>query len=722
MNFCLLLFSVLLFVNLFFLTSLKSGLYTRIRLAFILSLVANAVVVFIFNEVFSFFNLLNATSAFIFWAAEVLALSGLLVYWKSIGKITFSEFAPLRNAIQFKGLSRNNKRIAAGVLLFFILPLLFLAVYSPPNNFDAHSYHLNRILYWIDNANLDHFPTVHIQQLYLNVFAEYIVLDTVLLSGSDHFAGLVQFGSFLGSLAGISLLAGRFGMRASGQLLAAIFLLTLPIGIFESTSAQVDYVACFFFIAFVYFGFELLEKRSALTLLAMMLSLSFGGFTKYTVFIFGMPFAAYFAVRILLQFGFVYALKVLLVALVLLVITFSPFFHRNYALFGNVMSPPENSTLFAEKIPVDKHSFLFAVSGIIKNTGLHLGLPNTTWNDYVYSKIYGFHTRIGVVIDDLALRLDPFSVRHSVHEDMVPNTLHLLLILLASLPVFFIRGAKDFKWLWACSVVGFILFCVMLKFQLWSTRTHMPFFAMGAIVVAYVYSEVLKWKISYLVIPLMLLSTVFVYGNPNKALIPIGYFTKKTLGHIPIAFCETDSLKALAYEKSLGAYYDFPGKDNCHPLKKRPEYQERLKIFSLFEKAGYYDDDKYSTVFGMSRTKAYFLSHLDNYYGFNPLLPYISGDHKNIGVLFKKGNGFYDYQAAIATRLKNPGQMHYIRYMREFTVLENAQKEFCYDYILCDDAELLKDFVPEKNIAEIHHTEMFYLVKLKNKSCERLLF
>jgi hypothetical protein len=417
----------------------------------------------------------------------------------------------------------------------------------------------------------------------------------------------------------------------------------LPIGIFESTSVQVDYVACFFFISVVYFGFTLLEEQSFTILLPFLLSLSLGGFTKYTVLIFALPFIVYFAVRILAQYGFVYSLKVFLLAVVLMGLTFTPFFYRNYTLFGNVISPVEQSRFFSEKIPVDKHSFLFALSGIIKNSSLHMGLPYTGYNQFIYSKISTVHQWMGIDLDDPGLRLDTFSVRYSVHEDMVPNTLHFWLIVMSGILLFFLKGRKDIKWFATCMVLGFVLFCTLLKFQLWSSRTHMPFFAMGSILVAYVYSEFLKLKPLYLILPLMLLSTVFVYGNPNKALIPLSYLTKKALGHIPVAFCETDSLMSASYEKDLSAFYDFPGKENCHPLKQWPAYSQRLKIFNQLEKHGYYDDDKSSTVFTMDRTQSYFLSHLDNYYGFKPLLKYIKGDNQNIGILFKKGNGFYHY-------------------------------------------------------------------------------
>lgn len=692
-------------------------MYTNIRTAFILSLITNSVIIFFYNELFSAFNAINSKSAFIFWLMEVLLLSGILVYLNAVGKITFSRLASLRNALVFKGLSRTNKIIAVAALVFFVLPLLFLTVYSPPNNFDAHSYHLNRILIWTNNGNLDHFPTEHIQQLYLNVFAEYLVLDSVLLSGSDRFAGLIQFGSFIGSLAGTSLLAKKMGMKADGQLLAAAFLLTLPIGIFESTSTQVDYIACFFFITFVYFGFELLEKKTLLTLMAFLFSLIFGGFTKYTIFIFAIPFTLYFAFRLLNQYGFLYAIKVLTLAVVLMTFIFAPFFYRNYELFSNIMSPPEDTRFFTERLPVTKHSVLYTLSGTIKNAGLHFGLPNTGFNKFIEANINAVHQWMGVDINDLGLGLDHFAIRYSVHEDMVPNTIHFWLIGLATITLFFLRKNWNIKWLWILAVLGFVLFSTLLKFQLWSTRTHMPFFAMGGILVAYVYSKVLELKITWLIAPLMLLSSVFVFGNPNKALIPVGYFSKKMLGHVPVAICATDSTQEKMFQKYLKPYYIFSGNDKCHQLKEWPDYGKRLKIFTLLDKSGYYNEERFSTVFTMDRVKSYFLSHPDNYTNFKPLLDHIDGENKNIGVLFDRGNGFYHYWGAIATKLKNPGRMDYIRYKKEFLILKNVRKKFCYDYILGDNIHLLKSFMPKENIDTIYQMPMLYLVKLKNVSC-----
>lgn len=722
MGFCLLPVSVTLIFLLFFLRSPGTGLYTNIRTSFIFSLITNAALVFGYNEVFSVFDRINPASALSFWSAEVVCVLVLLIYWNKTGQGQFSKLTSLKKALTLQGLNRPVKVIIISALLIYVLPLLFLAIYAAPNNFDSHSYHLNRILFWVNNGNLDHFPTVHLQQLYLNVFAEYLVLDTVLLSGADRFAGIIQFGSFIGSLAGISLLARRLGLKQEGQLLAAVFLLTLPISIFESTSTQVDYCACFFFISFVYFGFGLLEKRSWLTLTAFVLSLCFGGFSKYTIFIFALPFTLYFAVRILLQYRIVYAIKVLALAIILLTVTFAPFFHRNYVLFGHVMRPLRGTVFASEELPVDKYSPLYTLSGVIKNAGLNMGLPDTRFNRWVEGQIRNIHQVIGVDVDDLGLRLDPFSVKYSVHEDMIPNTIHFFLIIISSVLLLFLTASWDLKWLWISSVLGFILFSTLMKFQLWSTRTQMPFFAMGAVLVAFVYCKKLQWKAAWLIAPLMLLSIPFVYGNPSKELISINYFTRKILAHIPIAICENGVAQAELYRRVLGAYYEFPGKDGCHPLKKWPEYSERSKVFSLLEKVGYYDEDRSSNIFGMDRDRAYFLSHPNNYANFKPLLDHIEGQNKNVGVFFRRGNGFYHYWSALASKVRDPGKMEYILYRKEFMKLENAQKDFCYDYILSDDPELLAKFVRKENIDIVYTTQLFQLVKLKNRSCERSLY
>jgi hypothetical protein len=434
-----------------------------------------------------------------------------------------------------------------------------------------------------------------------------------------------------------------------------------------------------------------------------------------------LPFAVYFGVRILIQYKFAYAIKVLSVAIVLMLITFSPFFYRNYSLFGHVMSPLRNTPFASEELPAKKHSPLYTISSLIKNAGLNIGLPDTRFNQFLDSKIRALHEAMGVNIDDPDLSVDPFSVKYSVHEDMIPNTIHFWLIVVAGILLLFAPLNSDVKWFWTCSALGFLVFCTLMKFQLWSTRTQMPLFAMGAILISCVYSAKPRWRSVYLAIPLLLTSLPFVYGNPSKELVSINFVARKALGHIPIAICESSDDVGRVYKQYLSAYYEFPGKDNCHPLKTWPGYAERTKVFSLLEKAGYYDQDRTSNIIPMNRDRAYFLSHPDDYLSFKELLPHIQAN-RNVGIMFRRNVGFYHYWSAINSTVKQPGQMDYIRYMKELSPLKNARKKFCYEYILSDDPTLIDSFIPKGNIAKIYSSELLHLVELKKESCEKILF
>ena len=179
---------------------------------------------------------------------------------------------------------------------------------------------------------------------------------------------------------------------------------------------------------------------------------------------------------------------------------------------------------------------------------------------------------------------------------------------------------------------------------------------MGIVVVSYVYSEVLRWNIGLLVAPFLLFSSLFVYGNPNKALVPVVYLAQKAIAHIPVAICPADSTQLKMFRKYLSAYYTFEAGEDCHLLKQWPaSYNQRKQIFEILDKYGYNDENRLATVFRTDRTKGYFSSHVANYQSFAPLLEHINGDNKNIGILFLRDVGFYHYWAAYGRKTREPG-------------------------------------------------------------------
>lgn len=695
-----------------------SGMYTASRLALIQTLLIHAVLVLVYSETCSAFNQLNTLTATVYW----IVISGV---WMGLGirRMTFTDRNLYRQFTQiftFRTFPTVYKLIFWITILFFIAPLGLLAVYSTPNNYDSNSYHITRILIWLLNQNLDHFPTMHVQQLYHNVFAEYLILQVFLLTGTDQLINVIQFGAMLGSLAVVSLVGKRLGMDYKGQFLIGILLFTLPIGIFESTTTQSDYVACFLFLCFVYGGLQLIHAYTYKDGLLCCVALALGGFTKYPIFFFACPFALYFGLTFLIRQGFRPTAQLLILAVVCMILTFTPFFIRNYSLFHHVLSPPEGSAFFAEKIPCDRHSVAYTISNVVKNAGLHVALPYNHYNIFMDSVIQWIHKKIGVSVNEPAISLNAYATTFSVHEDMVPNTLHFILLLINVIFLFSQRGSKEVKMLVILSVIGMMIFCTLLKFQSWSTRTHMPFFAVGTIVIGFVYQKILKLRQSVFIVFLLLSCIPFVYGNSNKMLIPTRYFSKKIVAHIPKTVNVSSLKMKHQLEPSLGPYYDFNSTlvKYSYPIKDVYPYSERVKIFSMLDDAGYFDLEKDENVFCMDRTKAYFMNHMHEYEPFRQVLPAIGNDVKNVGFFFREGVGFYHFWASVVHQNHPKVHFNYIYYPAGFSSLPNAKYPFAYNYILTDNLELVKQHIPASRIASIHSSSRYHVIQLKTVSTE----
>jgi hypothetical protein len=140
--------------------------------------------------------------------------------------------------------------IAIGI----ILALLFaVAVVSPLNNVDVMQYHMPRVLHWVQNQSLQHYPAVYISQNARPYWAEVAIVNLRALSGNDQSASLVQWFSFLGSMIGAAGIAVVLGGRRSAQWLAAIFVLSIPMSLLQSTTPKNDIVSTFWVISLAYF-------------------------------------------------------------------------------------------------------------------------------------------------------------------------------------------------------------------------------------------------------------------------------------------------------------------------------------------------------------------------------------------------------------------------------------------------------------------------------------
>ncbi len=185
------------------------------------------------------------------------------------------------------------ERACLGIILLILVCTGIDAVFCAPNNWDAMTYHLPRVMHWIQNRSVAMYPA-HIQrQLFMQPWAEYAVLQGVLLGGTDRWANSVQWLSMLGSLAGVSLLARQLGAPRRGQWLAAALAAVIPMGVAQASSSQTDYVASFWFICLLWCALGLVQEMRPggrwRWWLGLGLSLGLGLATKGTLYVLAFP-------------------------------------------------------------------------------------------------------------------------------------------------------------------------------------------------------------------------------------------------------------------------------------------------------------------------------------------------------------------------------------------------------------------------------------------------
>jgi hypothetical protein len=422
--------------------------------------------------------------------------------------------------------------------------------------------------------------------------------------------------------------------------------------------------------------------------------------------------------QLLKKQGLKVSLSLFSAAFLCLFLVFLPFFWRNYQLFNNILSPAFGHPLYVENIATEKHGFLYTLSNLVKNTGLHLGLPNSFWNTQIDHLVARFHQLIGVSINDSFISLDTYRTQFVIQEDMSGNFLMLISFILASVWLLFQKGYSKFKGILWCTLIGFLIFCTAAKFQLWSSRTHMPLFAQGTLLVGLLLSKLPeKFKVSVTFL-FVLAALPYVINNFNKPLIPIRYASKYFLGYIPRHLCIPIEAQESSYKKVLGAAYDFEKREPCFPLKANPTYSERRAIVAELGNLGYYHKEN-DYIFKHPREYYFFITDKEyptTYSEFTALAKLLPPTTQTLGILFNKKLGFYHYWSILNRQLPVTWKMKYVLCHKEYLALPNARRIFAYEYVVCDDEQLIDKYMSKGNIAAVYRTKSLLLIRLKRPS------
>jgi len=433
-----------------------------LRERFLRALILFGAALFLSTESLSLFSLIRPAPLAIFWAAVLIAASIRAASHLRLPRLHFPRDPVILISI-------------AGILAILTLTAI-AAAFSPPNSADAMAYHMPRVVYWSEAAGVRFYPTTYYNQIMLQPFAEYAMLQTYVLSGGDRFINFVQWFASLACIVGVSLIAREFGASARGQAFAALFCATLPSGILASSGAKNDYFMAMSLVATTYFALRYTKTRCTRDALWLGAALGFALLTKATAYL----FAPWILAAIILARPHRRLVAGAVVALGLAIAVNAPQYVRNYELSGSVMGFDSAQGDGIYRWRNDTFGWKQTASNILRNLSDQLGARSPAWNNAVYQLVIATHRLIRFSPDAAATTFRDSVYTAPVnanHEANASNRWHLL-VLVAVLGLVIRNRERAFYA--AALICAFIAFSAYLKWQAFFGRLLLPLFVLGA--------------------------------------------------------------------------------------------------------------------------------------------------------------------------------------------------------------------------------------------------
>jgi hypothetical protein len=510
----------------------------QLRVAILKAYIIHGCLIFISTEGLSLTRSLDFAHIVSLWAI-VLLINCSILYVKYS-----SQIKNYRPKFYFKALDRSSQISTIAVIVITSISLA-IALIAPPNNWDSMTYHMPRVMHWIQNRAVAHYPTHNLRQISFPPGAAYIITHLQILSGSDHFANCVQWMAFVGSILGISLITKKL-IGDEAQWISMLLCASLPMAIAQSATTQTDLVTAFWLVCFTYFLFGF-KPNSKLDLFWLSASLSLAFATKPTALIYGVP--------LLLASGF---------------ILFKAFYKQNanfiQALFTGtstyltvslgslIFSIPNwlrNAQTFGQPLGIDMgtkssvHSLTELLSVVLKNLALNIPVP--AFNQVILL----IHRLINVDINEPSLTWgnptipfnNPTTSPTSLllpFEDTVASPIHLILGVVALSYILYTgfysrsRQNKNVVILGAIIVSGYLIYCYLLKWQPWGNRLLLSLFILQTPITAYYLTSCFHEKSNWyrrLIFLLASLSILYALSPIRHPLIALPYWSSDLASH-----------------------------------------------------------------------------------------------------------------------------------------------------------------------------------------------
>lgn len=534
------------------------------RSAFLKTAIVQAIFITVLTEWLSLNR--NITFEFVSFAWSLFALINCLIVifliWKNGYNINMGEIKQQLDRNFFEQSLENRILLIAIILILGIC--LLTALISPPNNYDSLTYHLPRVMHWIQNRSVAHYPSNNLRQIAFPPGANYIVMHLQILAGSDRFANIVQWLAFLGCILGTSLIAKTFARKS--QITTALVCASIPMAILQSTTTQTDLTASFWLVCFTFFIFRT-NNYSKIDVLWLVAAFGLAILTKPTAIILGTPLLLVLIFRICQRFSIKNIWQAITITAIILILSLSlslPSYWRNYLTFGNILGDDfgTRNKIFG-LVPL--------ISNIFRNLALNIPIAEF-WQ--LVENFHKYVLRIDINNPDITYGATIFDINlfgavlRSPNEDFASNPIHLILGIIAIL-VLIIDTVKNksnhrnILILAGAIILGFLMFNGLLKWQIWGNRLLLPTLIIASPIHGYFITHFLSKAMQKILIYLLIIiSIIYSLTTVYHPLIPL-----------PNSWTNVDIFHSILWGERN--YFYFRGNE-----QKRQRYQEFSRLAS----------------------------------------------------------------------------------------------------------------------------------------------
>jgi len=447
------------------------------------------------TEALSLFRAVSRLSVSILWFSVLLVEVIFLVKHNRFSKIILI-WTCYRKRI--KDILAKDKALVFGILAIGVIQIrsIILAMCTVPYNWDSMTYHLSRIMFWIEHQSVDYYETNIIRQTVSPVIPEYINLHVILFTGGDVCVNMLQCISSIGCTHLVYKLIRMIDCGRRNACFGCLLLVTTNIFVAEAVTTQTDMVAAFVLLLVVYMMFIVIKKdhlvlSSENILLFLLMGTTCGllYITKSSaalpaailaIFVVGYRFYRKDMVKVVISLGVISLTSAVFIAF--------PTFYRNMKYYNDFLA-----SKYVSEIVVGSWNPVYLILNAVKNIGT-VGVSRLGAG--ILSRfVFGLGKVLGININDSAISFNgiKYSVNYSVGMDSAGADV-LIFFAIAAFPLLLYRLIKQRNFIDVlCLILVFQLFgsLMIIRWQPWVSRLLLPSLVLSSVPITYAFDKVM---------------------------------------------------------------------------------------------------------------------------------------------------------------------------------------------------------------------------------------